>query len=385
MGAVGAIVLSALITIQVCFAQVISVEEFVQNPALVDKFDLLRIDTTTSNLKYLSVYNGFAKATDERYINIYKADKKIAMLPSKDYPVGIKAIREIKSQILYFACKRNENQPSTFGGFALDGTLVKNIGNCSFDFSPGFAYFYYPCSMDMDDQVKVFDFNTGEEILAPFFASDCQSAAVSDSLLVIAGGDVLTLWNIVSKSKVWETKIPGKPYYTDSAFRPSFSEKANIIMIRDMHVCNCFDYQGNWLWSQKAPGVNRFLDITDLSKDNGSLLIAVPEYEVMQAWLYSRNGELLQAITYKFGRGNGFGGDQTSEAEIYDDIILFKIWTHLNDKKMTVTCMSFRDGNEWYSAIVYGWWHIMSDEAANKKYLIGFGPDLNRVFIFVIR
>ena len=365
------------------YCQVISIEEFLETI-----LPLQSVDTSFSYIpgeKILGYQYGdrYFSTRTSRDIDIFDTNGRIQYFPLNNSLFLVNAFIENKN--LIFASAQQKGNNFIKGLFRFDGTPVKAYSNPDIYPSPGGKYFYTQCSMLDTYPISIYDYD-GSSLFTVPVSHECQVMAPSDSQLIILHYKSLSLWDIKSKQKIWESNIPRDDYYTDSAYRITYSIERNIIAVRDAVGCYCFDFQGNFLWGKEGIGGNKFIKFVGVSKTDGNVVVAAVESNLIRANIFSRDGDLIEEITLDLGPNCSYAVSvNPGVAEVFPDFVIIGFKANIGpNKKIRVTGILYHADTTWMSAIIYGSWHILQS-ADNDFVLIGFDENDSKVSAFNFR
>jgi hypothetical protein len=191
------------------------------------------------------------------------------------------------------------------------------------------------------------------------------------------------LWNVNTGQKIWESDIPEEDYFTDSAFKITYSVKANIIVVRNMIGCHCYDFQGNFLWAQESPGNNRHINMVGVSEENGNVVITANE-GLIKINIFGRDGDLLSEPEIPLGPDCRFSANVThGTAEVFPNFILVPFMASTVDDRKRVTGILYYDDSEWIAGVIEGSWYLLRS-SNDECTLIGLNKETRKLSAFSI-
>jgi len=279
--------------------------------------------------------------------------------------------------------KNSANNRSSLEIFDIDGRFIKSL-DCSglIYSSPNAIFFYSAISGHLTGPILILDEECNESFRIPT-NYDYEFEAPSDSTLIVLHYKSISLWNIQNKQKLWETEIPREDYITDiSGFGITYSNNHNIIVVRDLIGCYCFDFQGNFLWShEKGLNDNRLINLVGVSESNGTVAITFVDGNAIFLKLFNRAGEAINELNIDFGANCNFVANWGFVADVFSEIILLRFIARVEKDKRHVTGILYNNGENWISGLVDGFWYILQSENETKS-LIGFDDKNNEVTVY---
>jgi len=388
-----------LFGVSISFSQVITIEEFFQttmpSKTVIKTFSHGLKDAFYSSQhsrKILSVTNGRIKTFDTPTgifedeqpadIDLYDSKGKILTIPVEAQIRGIESF--LTNNNRFAAYKQSEDNEFIYGIFEIDGSLVKSVKNIEVRASPGGEFYYTLATGDgSPGHIAIYDDSGNIKFRIPE-VSEFQTEAPSDSQLIVQDHKFLSLWDINAMRKVWESNILREDYYTDTAFKISYSVKANIIVVRDMFGCHCFDFQGNFLWAQEGLGSNKRINMVGVSDEDGKLVVTALESNSIRVNIFSRIGILLKEIWIDIGNNCRYSGRWNSIADVFPEYILLRFMARVGEKKVHVTGILYYNDYDWIPLFVQGFWYLLEDEDESYT-LIGFEQEDKEIIAFSIK
>jgi hypothetical protein len=253
--------------------------------------------------------------------------------------------------------------------FNMEGMLIHEItGKGHLNLSPSAQFAFTAPSMESTRPLNVYDL-TGENLFNVPTRGEYQAAAVSDSLLALAQGNTVSLWNVYKKTKLWESQIPREGYHIDTAYKILHSEKANIIVVRDMLGCYCYDLGGSLLWHREGIEAERFINSVGLSDEDGTVAISGVFGDRVQIDLMDREGELDETIDFDFQAGERFGINWGMVIDVHPDLLISRFALSTGTHRVLVSALAVRADGNWVPKFVDGPWFVLRGE--DSQVLVG--------------
>ncbi len=292
-------------------AELISIDDFLQThmqSKSVNKLFSSELKdgfySTTYSKRYLAITNFISKTVktpdgtrdikEPSKIDIFNSQRFLFTIPNDSKAHGLKWILDDVNAFLAFYKK--DDGHSGLGLYETDGQLVKKLPVsyivCA---SPTGKFFFRSISNHLNGLVRVYDENGKYYFKIPTI-HDYQIEPATDSTLIVLHYKSVALWDVKNKKMLWENNIPRDDFITDmSGFKILYSVPADIIVVRDLIRLYCFDFQGNFLWSQE--GFRGFRDINMLGVSEKDGMVAVSN--TIDVNLYDRDGNLLVELDGK--------------------------------------------------------------------------------------
>jgi hypothetical protein len=390
------LVISTPVVIQ---AEMITIEEFFQtampSKTVIKTFSHSLRDGFYSSVyssKYLAVVNSHERIVDKSTgpmeigspaeIDIFSAQGRILTLTREEKKARISGF--IIDSTDYFVFERPLEDRREVGIYEMDGKLVKLLTGFKFvSVSPGGKYFYHS---GPDEQIGIFCTDREERFQITSKGSVYAKAA-SDSTLLVLDYRSLSLWDIDSQQKLWESDIPSLRFSVEGSSSISYSSSADIIVASHLLGCYCFDFQGNFFWSEEnfnyADMSKEFVTLimAGVSKENGTVAIVSFEREsdALLVRLFNREGELQERFEINLSPDLSFTGNWGRIAYVFEEYVLFHFMAGGH-----VTGILYYNGQNWTSAVIDGFWYLLDPEKEIKT-LIGFDSKSNAISAFSIK
>lgn len=385
-------------------AEMITVEEFFQtampSKTVIKTFShSLRDDFYSSvySSKYLAVVNSHKRIVEKSTgpmeinspaeIDIFSAQGRILTLSREERKARISGF--IIGSTDYFVFERPLEDRREVVIYEMDGKLVKLLTGFKFvSVSPGGKYLY---RSGPDEQIGIF-YTDGQERFRITSKGSMYAKAASDSTLLVLDYKSLSLWNIDSRQKLWESDIPDERFSVEGSSSISYSSSADIIVASHLLGCYCFDFQGNFLWSEEdfnyADRNKKFVTLimAGVSKENGT--VAIVSFErpgnSLVVNLFNREGGLLERFEINLSPDLSFTGNWGRIAYVFDEYVLLHFMAGIKQDRKHVTGILYYDGQHWTSAVIDGFWYLLDPEKEIKT-LIGFDSKSKAVSAFSIK
>ncbi len=362
-------------------SEVISIEEFLRTVMASKTATQIYSHNFEEVIKGYKRGNDFFAVQTSSRIHIFNSEGELQNTITPKSRMVVREILENKSML--FASTQNESGEHVRGLFKLDGTPVRMYSNRNIFPSPGGEYSYTRCSMESSGPIYVYDKEENLNFKIPL-RFECQVSAPSDSQLIVLHDKSLSLWDVNTRQEIWHSNIPNEDYYTDSAFDMAFSVKNDIIVLRNMHNCYCYDFQGNYLWGQDGPGDNNRINMIGVSKDDGKVLITTNAPGVINVDLFNRDGSLFLETEINLGPDCIFAANVTWVADVFDNFVLIGFKAKVGHERKRVTGILYYNGSNWISAIIDGRWDL--HKSAQGKYtLVGLMRETNELMAYSIK
>ena len=363
------------------YCEVISIEEFLRVNMASKTITQVYYHKFTEDIKGYKRGNDFFAIQTSSSIKIFNSEGELQNTITPKSPMVVREFLENKN--MFFASTQNESGEHVRGLFKLDGSPVRMYSNRNIFPSPGGEYSYTRCSMVSSGPIYVYDKEENLNFKIPI-RFECQVSAPSDSQLIVLHDKSLSLWDVNTGQEIWQSNIPNEDYYTDSAFDMAFSVKNDIIVLRNMHNCYCYDFQGNYLWGQVDPSYNTRINMIGVSKDDGKVLITINDGGAINVYLFNRDGSLFLETEINLGPDCIFAANVTWVADVFDNFVLIGFKALVDHERKRVTGILYFNGSEWISAVIDGRWDL--HKSAQGEYtLVGLKRETNKLIAYSIK
>ncbi len=389
-----------ILLVPACYAQVISIEEFIQS-AMADKQLELNYAINTEGVFYAAIStdnyiifeeaklysrtsqaHGDVRISKPHKIHILSTENSMTEfnLNGENYIVQGLFTADDEDYFIYSA-KMNDN----FGAqlYSIDGIFIRTL-NCPANVkcSPGGKYYYEErgqMGFGIYDELGNFKFNIN--CLGEFF-----SKAVSDSYLLVLDAKSLALWDINSKRIVWKSDIPNTSYKISGLSIISFSEQHDLILFNAYDGCYCFNFHGDFLWFKDIDRNYSRFQTFGISESNGEIMVLIANSAIMDLELniFDKNGNLNKQIPLQVQNSQELLGAWDSELMVYDDYIVIPYITgHQNDRKCYSSILALSD-NQLSIYNIYGFWYLLKINQ-NQLCFIGYESNQESIKSYGIR
>lgn len=379
-------------------AEVITIEEFfntaMPSKAVTKAYSYeMRDEFSTARYcrKYLAITNqynymedtpnGLKKTKKSSEIDIYSATERKSIIANEAEAGVIIGFSENKNRVISYY-KEDSDKPLELGIFDINGTLLNTIPylNGPTYCSPGGEFFYVSVGEHLSGSINIYDSN-GDLSFRIGGLSGFKFVAPTDTSLLVLTRRSLTMWNINTQQKVWESEIPNETFYTSTGnYKITYSLKSNIIVVRDNLGCYCFDFQGNFLWSHEGPSRLRDnIRYVGVCEENGNVATIFNMGSSILLKLFNRNGILLNESEINCHYRATYG----SKADVFPNYILMRYEIRENQNIIRATAIFYNNGQEWTSSLIDGYWFLLHYENGTES-LVGFDNESNVVSAYNI-
>lgn len=381
-------------------AELISIDNFLQTYMQIKSVNKLFTSelkdgfySTTYSKRYLAITNFISKTVkttdgtrdikEPSKIDIFNSQRFLFTIPNDSKAHGLKWLLDDVNKFLAFYKK--DDGRSGLGLYGMDGQLGKKLPVSFMVCASQTGKFYCgSTSNHLNGPVHVYDEN-GNYYFKISTKRDYQIEAATDSTLIVLHYKSVALWDVKNKKMLWEKNIPRDDFITDmSGFKIMYSILADIIVVRDLIGLYCFDFQGNFQWSQE--GFRGFKDINMLGVSEKDGMVAVSN--TIDVNLYDRDGNLLVELDGDFSQDISMAGNWGHVMDVFPDYMLIRYLARTieGDKlgKMHVTRIYYYNGNKWITGVVDGFWYLLDSDIPEKT-LIGFDSVTNFISAYSVK
>ncbi len=388
-----------ILLVPTCYAQVISIEEYL-NSAMADKQSGLKYSkdfdgnyySTFVTREYVAIREQslYPKNVDKGQMeNIYKPHKisflsgenKLAELDLNGENYMVKGVIKSEDEDLFIYTSRVDGKYCS-SIRKLDGSLI-SILNCPpfVTCSPGGVYYY---NSRANDGLSIYD-EYGNFIFAIPCIGSYSAKAVSDSLILVLDANSLSMWDISYKSVIWKTEIPSPSFKLSGNSIIKFSLLHNIIAVNGLYGCYCFDFNGNFLWQKEYDSNQERLQMLGISSFSGELVTIRQDYNLKNSIIefFTVDGKLRTNKKMNWINSQNAFREWDKDLLIFEDIIMVPcISGNYNTRDYYTSIITFENDEPQITNIA-GFWYFLESKTG-ETHIVGFSPDDNKIKSFKI-
>jgi hypothetical protein len=298
-------------------------------------------------------YNN-VKAYQPSEIYMFDSTGLVSVLPNEGHSNSICFIPDTRQVYINSYATDGKNQLEILD---IWGKQMQIFWGRRVDMSPAGRFSYTRVSMESLRPLLIVD-GDGNSFKIPT-QGDYLARANSDSSIIVANNNTVSLWDINKKFRIWTSYMPDEKYYVDDAFNIQYSNKNDIFLIRDMSGIYCFDFNGNLIWSKAKHDKAMFINSVGLSEQNGNIVVTAITNDKILLDLYMRDGQLLNEIEIPFGASERFAANWGFIVDYSDRIFFFRFIINSSNIKASATAIAILYDDKWHPAIIDGLWYYL--------------------------
>ncbi len=378
--------LNFLLIIPCCYAQLISIDEYL-NSAMADKQIELTYSeniegvyySTVLSDKYIAITEAslLAKTFEKYETHSFQIPEDIHILSSSNKQLNLK-IDSSNFKVTgfftsdgedYFIHSKLFNNKHRANICNMRGEHIRAL-NCPPEVrcSPSGKYFYLKRETSA---LPVYD-EIGNKKFYIECLGDYVAEPVNDSMLLVLDAKYLSLWNINTEQEIWKIEVPFSTFKVIGRSVIKHSVKNNLIVFNDWDECFAFDFLGKFLWrlefDDKKDAMLLMIGINENSKE---LVTIKRDYNVrnLVASFFDCNGSLKNELNLQVNSSEGSYIAWNTNLLVYDNYLIAPLlstdWS--NPEYVTSIISLTKQDPEVFN--VEGFWYPLTDNNDNMAFV----------------